>query len=244
MSSKGSYILDHKLKVKSEDLIYHVHEYDADLESNHIYLFGREEYKVGAESEEDTGEPGIEYTIANRFIRNLNLCMRANPDKPILVHMKTCGGDWAEGMAIYNAIKSCPNPVTILNYTHARSMSSLIFLAANKRVMMPDSKFMFHQGTMGFSGTTKQFLNEAGELLKTDIRMVEIYVDALKEQGKYKKWSKKRIEEKVRALMDKKEEVYLTEREALDWGFADLVFGDEGYNWKNLIDYTDEQLER
>ena len=94
-----SYILDHKLKIKSEDLIYHVHEYDVDLESNHIYLFGREEYIFGT-GEEGAVEPGVEYTIANRFIRNLHLCMRANADRPIVIHMKTNGGDWSEGMAI------------------------------------------------------------------------------------------------------------------------------------------------
>ena len=236
-----NYILDHKLKIKSEDLIYHVHEYDVDLESNHIYLFGREDYIF---PENNGAEPGVEFAMANRFIRNLNLCMRANPEKSIVIHMKTCGGDWSEGMAIYNAIKACPWPVTILNYTHARSMSSLIFLAANKRVMMPDSTFMFHQGTMGFEGTSKQFMNEAGELRKTDIRMLQIYVDALREQGKYSKWSRKRIEEHLRDLMNKKEEVYLSEKETIAYGFGDAVFGDKGYNWKTLTEYTDKQLER
>jgi len=238
----GDYILDHKLKIKSLDLIYHIHEYDVDLHSNHIYLFGREEYVSG--SADEIEEPGVEYTLANRFIRNLNLCMRANPEKPIVIHMKTNGGDWSEGMAIYNTIKSCPSPVTILNYTHATSMSSLIFLAANKRVMMPDATFMFHEGTMGFAGTTKQFMNEAVELKKTSVRMMQIYVDALKEQGKYSKWSRKRIEEHLIKMMNRREEVYLSEREAIEYGFADAVFGDKGYNWKTLTEYTDVQLER
>ena len=140
--------LDKKIKAKSDDHVWHVHEYDVDLQSNHIYLMGMESYAAG--HEEAIGEPGVEYSMANRFIRNLNICMRANPDKPVVIHMKTCGGDWTEGMAIYDAIKSCPMPVTILNYTHARSMSSLILQAANKRVMMPHSYFMYHDGTLGY----------------------------------------------------------------------------------------------
>jgi ATP-dependent protease ClpP protease subunit len=39
-------------------------------------------------------------------------------------------------------------------------MSSLIFLAADKRVMMPHSTFMFHDGTMAQEGTVKQFYTE------------------------------------------------------------------------------------
>ena len=105
---KIEYKLDHKLKVTSEDLIYHMHQFDIDLYSNHIYLVGVDR---GYEVEPGVIEPGVEFTMANRFIKNINLCMRVNPNKPIIIHLKTCGGLWEEGMAIYDAIKSCPSPV-------------------------------------------------------------------------------------------------------------------------------------
>jgi ATP-dependent protease ClpP protease subunit len=239
--------IDHKLKIKSEDLIWHVHEYDLDPTSSHIYLFGSEVYQGGVGTEEGAAEePGVDYLMANRFIRNLNLCMRANQNKPILIHMKTCGGDWQEGMAIYNAIKACPVPVTILNYTHARSMSSLIFLSANKRVMMPDSYFMFHDGTIGYSGTVKQ-VNSSHEFAKaSDQRMLNIYADTMKEQGKFKDWSRDRIIKMLRTQMDKKEDVFLTTEQTVEWGFADAIFGtgELGYDWSKLTEYTDEQLKR
>ena len=109
-----NYKLDQKIRAKkTEDIVRTLHEFDVDLQSNHIYLMSTEFYSFGAE--DPISEPGIDFTIANRFIRNLNLCMRVNHDKSILVHMKTCGGDWEEGMAIYDIIKSCPMPITILN---------------------------------------------------------------------------------------------------------------------------------
>ena len=238
-----SYKLDHKLKIKSEDLIWHLHEYDVDVSSSHIYLMGSEEYVLP-----DTlgDEPGVEYVMANRFIRNINLCMRANPDKPILIHMKTCGGYWEEGMAIHNAIKACPFPITILNYTHARSMSSLIFQAANKRVMMPDSYFMFHDGTLELGGTIKQVKSTMSFGDRTDDRMMDIYVDAMKNTptSKVKSWSKRRLRNWLREQMDKKEDVYLTAEEAVYYGFADEIFGEDGYDWGKLIDYKDWQLEK
>lgn len=241
MSENTKHKLDHKLKaVKSEDPIWHLHEYDVDLQSNHIYLFGMETYASGAGTD-GCEEPGIEYTIANRFIRNLNLCMRVNPDKPVVIHMKTNGGYWEEGMAIYDAIKSCPFPVTILNYTHARSMSSIIFQAANKRVMMPNSHFMFHDGTLGMEGTIKQ-VHSVVEFSKiTDETMMDIYITSMKLSGKYAKRSKKWLKAWLREQMDKKEDVYLTSKQAVELGFADEIFN---YDWKKLTEYTTEQMQR
>jgi ATP-dependent protease ClpP protease subunit len=234
--------LDHKLKlVKNDDVPFRVHEYDVDTDSNQIYLMGTDSRATGEAVEANFGEPGVEYTMANRFIRNLNICMRANPDKPILVHMKTCGGYWEEGMAVFDAIRTCPSKVTILNYTWARSMSSLIFLAANKRVMMPHAWFMFHMGSAEFSGTAKQLDTEAEREKVLIARMIEHYVDALKEQGSMSRWSRARLRQWLKAQMDKKEDVFLEADQAVTVGFADEIFNGD---WPSLIKYSPRQKRR
>lgn len=231
--------LDHKITANSEDPVFQMHSYDVDLQSNHIFLMGTESYATGLESA--IGEPGVDYTMANRFIRNMNLCMRVNPNKPILIHMKSCGGDHSEGMAIYDTIKACPFPVTVLNYTHARSMSSLILQAANKRVMMPHSYFLFHEGTIAVDGTFKTVTsNVEFEKLRRE-EMVDIYVEVLKRDGKYKTRSKKFIRAWVNEQMNQKEDVFLSSKFAVEMGFADQVFD---YNWSKLLEYTDEELAR
>lgn len=237
--TEANHKLDRKIKAKSDDHVWHVHEYDVDLQSNHIYLMGMEGYAAG--HEEAIGEPGVEYSMANRFIRNLNICMRANPDKPVVIHMKTCGGDWTEGMAIYDAIKSCPMPVTILNYTHARSMSSLILQAANKRVMMPHSYFMYHDGTLAYSGVAKLVESNFKFDKLNEATMLNIYIDSMKIKGKFKSWSRKRIYAYLRDQMDKKEDVFINAKDAVEQGFADSVFN---YDWASLTNYTEEELAR
>jgi ATP-dependent protease ClpP protease subunit len=217
-----------KQKYKTDNPLFDLHSYDIDVDANHIYLVGSEDYDV-----EDFQEPGVEYIMANKFIRNLNFLTQKTQD-PILIHMKTCGGYWEEGMAIYDAIKMCPNHVTVLVYTHARSMSSIILQAADKRVMMPHSTFMFHDGTMGYSGTTKQFLNEAEEVKRTSKVMMDIYVDVMKTKGKYNKWGRQRIHTWLRNQMDKREEVYLDAQQAVDFGFADEVFDGD---WDSLLEF-------
>lgn len=232
--------LDHTIRsIGADDHIGIMQLYDVDVKSNHIYLFGREDFVTGVETPQ--GEPGVEYSMANRFIKNMNLCMRVNPKKAIVVHMKTCGGDWTEGMAIYDMIKSCPVPVTILSYTHARSMSSLILQAANKRVLMPHSYFMFHEGTLAYEGTYKTVMTAAEFDKKGRQQMIDVYVNVLQRDGKFKGKSKAHVERWLNRRMEKKEDVFIQAPQAVELGFADEVFN---YNWKNLTEYTPEQLER
>lgn len=220
------------LKYKDENHLHNIHEYGVDYLANEIYLVGNPEY-IGVEE----GEGGVEYSMASTFIKNLNILMRKS-DHPILIHMKTCGGYWEEGMAIYDAIKTCPNQVTILNYTHARSMSSLIFSAADKRVMMPHSTFMFHQGTYATDGTTKTVITELEELKRSGELMLDIYVDVLKSKGSMSKKSKKVIRGWLVNQMDKKEDVYLNAKEAVSLGFADSIF--DGTQWlEELTNYEE-----
>jgi ATP-dependent protease ClpP protease subunit len=233
--------IDNKVKYAISDPIWQIQEYNIDVSAHQIYLTGNENYVLYEGN--DNGEPGVDYSMASRFIKNINILMRNNIGKPILIHMKTCGGDWSEGMAIYNMIQACPNPVTILSYTHARSMSSLIFQAANKRVMMPDSTFMFHDGTYGIEGTVKQVQSAIEFDSKSEERMLDIYTASMKRKGKYKDQSEAWIKKFLRSQMDKKEDVYLTAEEAVEWGLADEIFGKTmSYNWNKLIEYTSEEL--
>jgi ATP-dependent protease ClpP protease subunit len=213
------------------------HHFDIDAEQRIIYLMGIEDHP-----DEDCLEPGIEYRTANRFIRNINVLSSLDANKPIIVCMKSCGGDWVEGMAIYDAILAAPNPVTILSYTHARSMTSIIFQAANKRIMMPYSTFMFHEGTYGDYGTVKS-VRSAYEFSKiSGEQMLDIYVDVMKTSlhGKARSWSRKRIREWLVDQMNQKEEVYMLAEEAIEWGFADNIFN----GWSKVFDYTEEELLR
>lgn len=237
--NRQNHKLDHKLKVTTDDHVGVVQLYDVDIKSNHIYLIGREDFITG--NDQAIGEPGVEYTMANRFIKNMNLCMRVNPDKAIVIHMKTCGGDWGEGMAIYDMIKACPVPVTILSYTHARSMSSIILQAANKRVMMPHSYFMFHDGTLGYEGTYKTVMSNAEWDRKGKQQMLDIYIQALQRDGRFKGQPAAKIQKWLTNRMDKKEDVFLSATEAVELGFCDEIFNSD---WANLTEYTEDQIAR
>lgn len=211
-------------------MIDYVHEYGLDLKNNQIFLMGEKDYIIGTRSE-NSSEPGVEYVMTNKFIKNIQLCLDKNPSRPLKIHMKTCGGDWSEGMAIYDTIKAYPNHVTILNYTHARSMSSLIFSAADKRVMMPHSYFMFHEGTYSIEGTVKQVNSNISFDNKSIDIMVNIYAELMNNKGKLEGKGLLHIRKWIKDQMNKKEDVFLTAKETVEYGLADEIFD---YNWKNL----------
>jgi len=242
------YCIDWELSIDLEDSDYleNIQQYGVDLHTNQIYLVSNDAYigEVYEPSDLGVNEPGVEFSMVTQFIMNLNILMRLNPGEPILIHMKTAGGLWEEGMAIYDIIKACPSPVTILSYTHARSMSSLIFLAANKRVMMPNSYFMAHDGTLAVSGTTKSSKSYVKFTDRQDEIMRDIYVEAM-QYGEHAAKSDEMKWAWLRRQMDKKEEVYFTAEEAVQYGFCDEVFGANGdFDWRTLTQYTKEQIER
>lgn len=216
--------------------IHDIHEYGVDTRHFIIYLQGVEDNPY-----DDSHEPGVEYRMANRLIKNLDILTGIDAERPITISMKTCGGSWEEGIAIHDAILATPNPITIINYTHARSMSSLILQAANKRVMMPHSTFMYHEGTYETSGTVKQVKTSIKFSAHSEQQMLEIYIDALKRSpGMANKWSRTRIRNMLIKEMNDKEEVYMTPKETIEWGFADAVFTD----WASVTEYSEQQLRR
>jgi len=121
-----------------------IHNQNIDLKQREIYLHGHH-----GPFEDD---PGVEYRMATTFIKNLRY-LDYLKNEPILIHMHSLGGNWGDGMAIYDAITLSRSYVTILAYGQAESMSSIVLQAADQRVMMPNAYFMCHYGSSGNSGS-------------------------------------------------------------------------------------------
>lgn len=217
------------------------------LEDVHLYRVNRHTFTiyVGGDpshaSNEDHDEPGVEYLMADRFEMNLSILSGIDPQRPILVHLASCGGDWYAGMQMFAAILTCPNPVTVLATRWARSMTSIIPLAADRFVMRPPARYMIHDGSAGLFGTTKEVLTDAEELRKSSETMMRLYVARLKERGPHKQKSDEDLTTLLRDMMDRKSDVWFAADEAKRWGFVDHVF--DG-NWSNLLATSTNQARR
>jgi len=201
----------------SVDTISDVHSYGLDVKNREIYLHG-----YVCNSDED---PGVEYRMATNFYKNIRLLDSIKKD-PIIVHMHSVGGNWNDGMAIFDAISLCKSYVTIISYGQAESMSSIILQAADKRVMMPNSYFMCHFGSSGYTGNYLDVQKGAAFEKRQTETMLDIYSNVCK-QGKYFKEQYTDItEEKVKNYLKRKlkdGDWYLDANESVYYGFSDCV---------------------
>lgn len=212
---------------EENDPLWSIHEYHIDIPHRELWLVGENE----ARNEEDClVEPGVEFLMAGRIIKNLRTLAHIS-DEPVLIHMKTCGGEVAEGLAIYDAIRLSPLKTTILCYTHARSMSSIILQAADKRVMMPNSYFMFHRGEALFSGESRAVESSVEFYKRWDKLMLDIYQERMQAGGEFHDWSCKSIRKVLEEQLGRKVDVFLSAEKTIAWGLADEIFDGK---WENL----------
>ncbi len=204
------------------ELLKDFHEYGANISTREIFLHNH--YHT-----EDNENPGVEYRMSNTFLKNLRaLDMRG--DQPITIHMQSIGGNWDDGMAIFDAISMSRSYVTIIAYGQASSMSSIIFQAADWRLMTPNAHFMSHYGSSGYEGNFLDMQKFTEFDKKCAHVMLEIYSAKCVNGQYYKdKFGKKPTEKQVKNFLTRKLKDgnwYLNAEEAVYYGFADGVIKD------------------
>lgn len=157
-------------------------EYGLDIPNRTVYL-GCASYS------EDGDGNGVDFHMAERFIKALHILDNLAPvgDKPITVIANNPGGSWYHGMAIFGAIKSCKNHVTMKMYGYAMSMGSIIPQAADEVLIDKYCRFMIHYGYDGGSGHSKIVQKWADEGKIVDFEMENIYLDKMLEKDEAEK---------------------------------------------------------
>lgn len=211
------------------ELLKDFHDYGANISTREIFLHN-------IYHSEDNQNPGVEYRMSNTFLKNLR-ALELKSDQPITVHMQSIGGEWSDGMAIYDSIKMCQSKTTIVVYGQAESMSSIILQSADLRLMCANSYFMSHYGSTEVGGHYLSVQNWAKyEKQLCDI-MIDIYATRCI-KGKYFKENAYNTNKLKKFLYRKLKggDWYLNAENAVYYGFADGVLGDRKYpNIQSLI---------
>lgn len=180
-------------------------------------------------------EGGITPATSAQFLRNfLYLDGLTHLDR-IILHLNTPGGDWVHGMAIHDAIRNSSTHVVAINYGEARSMSSIIFLAADTRIMTPNSKFMLHAGSEAVAGTVKQVLTAAKQTKYNLNVLINVYLDEMRRAKVFRGLRRSMLRKWLITRMDAEEEVYFNATGAVKYGFADHILGDTGWDWGRIF---------
>ncbi len=199
------------------DVISDVNSYGIDCKNRELFLHSY----VGSKDD----EPGVDYRMTASFYKNLRILDNINQEQ-IIIHMHSVGGNWYDGMAIFDAIAVCRSYVTIIVYGQAESMSSVILQAADSRIMMPNAYFMCHFGSTGYAGNyldvTKAIAFEKKEM---DV-MMDIYAERLLTSKFFKDGYTEPSHEKAKNFLKRKfkdGDWYLSAEEAIYHGFADGI---------------------
>lgn len=133
--------------------------------------------------------------------------------KALTVRINSYGGEVAEGLAIYNLLKSYEGEVTTICDGFACSAASVVFMAGTKRIMPRSSLLMIHNAWTWASGDADDLRKAAEDLEKITEPSVQIYLA-----------NSNLEEETIRTMMD--EETWITADEAYEYGMATAVVED------------------
>jgi len=140
-------------------------------------------------------------------------------DAPITIVLNTPGGEWYNGLAIYDTIKSCKNHITIIGVGHVMSMGTVIMQAADDRLVSANCRLMIHYGSDGFVGNSKDMVEAGKETAFAQKKQEDMYLARIHEQKPtYSRAA-------LRKLLSV--DTYLTPDEFVKLGLADKVVGSE-----------------
>jgi len=119
----------------------------------------------------------VDDQIANLIVAQLLHLESEDPDKDISLYVNSPGGSVYAGLAIYDTMQFIKPDVQTICVGVAMSMGALLLGggAAGKRMALPNSKIMIHQGhTSGFEGQATDVEIRAREILALQRRMEEL----------------------------------------------------------------------
>ncbi len=88
--------------------------------------------------------------------------------RPVTLYIDSPGGSVDSGLAVYDMIRMMKSPVTTVVAGMAASMGSLIFLAGERRIMLPHARLLIHDPYIpsGTSGKPLILQEELDKLMK------------------------------------------------------------------------------
>ena len=159
---------------------------------------------------------GTEVTedLANVVTAQLLFLEAEDPDKDISLYINSPGGSVYAGLAIYDTMRYVKPDVRTICHGMAMSMGAVLLAggAAGKRMALPNSKIMIHQGSAGFRGQVTDIEIQAKEHRSVQRRLEEVLAHHTGQPIE-------RIHE------DTLRDNYLTATDALEYGLIDEVLG-------------------
>lgn len=144
-----------------------------DLEARRVFLHG----------EMFTDSDGWDVRTVSRAI----MYMDRTPSK-IEVWINSPGGDLCEALALYDVIRAVDSPVLTVAFGQVFSAATVVLVAGDQRMAMPQSRFMFHAPMTQRGGHSSILESGAANLKKVEDQMCSVMAKHTRRAKSY--WKK------------------------------------------------------
>jgi len=155
----------------------------------------------------------IDDDVANLVVAQMLFLQKEDPDRDIQLYINTPGGSIISGLAIYDTMQIIKPDVATTCVGHAMSMGAILLAAGakGKRLALPNSRVMIHQGSAGMPQSTPSDIDIfAREVLRYKAQMIRLLSEHTGQPY-----------EKVERDIDR--DYYMSAQEALEYGIVDKV---------------------
>lgn len=136
----------------------------------------------------------------------------------VTVVINSTGGDSDMGIALYDMMRSMKNEVVAINVSRAFSIAAIILQGGSKRLALPHSTAMIHNGFMCVSDTSID-----------NAMLQELAVESKRADAVYHKILQKHTKQSLKSIQQWCEvDTYFDSKESLRLGFIDAII-DEKY---------------
>lgn len=145
------------------------------------------------------------------LILQLRYLQQADPEKEITMYINSPGGSVTDGLALYDVMAGVSCPIRTVCVGMAASMGSLLFVAGDKRDILPHATVMIHDPlTTGISGSALSVEQASKRLMETREITATILAD-------HTGHTIEEVYEKTR------QDSYFSAKEAVEWHLADRI---------------------
>jgi len=160
--------------------------------------------------------------------KRISAALRSIGEREVTVSINSPGGDFFEGLAIYNLLREHPHKVTVKVVGLAASAASVIAMAGDEIQVAKSGFLMIHNAWAFVVGNKEDMWGAADILDGFDKAMADLYAAATGIEAK-----------KISTMMDA--ETWMSGQDAVDHGFASGLLsadevvegGGDGFNGQN-----------
>ena len=139
----------------------------------------------------------------------------------VTLNIASEGGSYFEGLTMASMISTYKGKTTAKGIGIVASAATVVFLAADEKILTKNSFFMIHSAWAGAEGNAKEISKTVELLSKVDEQMVNIYTAQMESKGKLINNSIDETKAYVKEMMQA--ETWLSAEEAVGLGFADYI---------------------